>query len=387
MPEPGRQARLGLTLAREWARQRNYAPAMALLRPLRQRYAQAHEPQALGQTLHLLAGAYAGQGRYDSAFWAQSQAAALADTLRGRRQRAAVADAETRYRTSLKESRIRELTETEKQQRRQNRLAWLSAGLLTLALGGTACALLALRRLTRRLHAARATQDRLYTVIGHDLRTPLTALEGLATLLDYYRQPGLADPATLDGVAAEVRRTTRRLTGLLDNLLYWAANQSGELAYQPEALAAAALLPEVAALYAPAAQAGQVALVVDVPPGLPALWADHNMVLTQLRNLLGNALKVAPPGSAITLAASLVASGVALTVADAGPGLSSAQLAALQARDTPTGLAPRLRDQQGTGLGLPLVRQLTRRQRGSFWLESAPGRGTTAHLVLPVAAG
>lgn len=380
--EPGRRARLSLALAGEWARQRDYVAAADLLRPLSQRYARAQEPQALRQALHLLAQAYAGQGRYDSAFQAQSQATVLVDTLRGRQQRAAVAEAEARYRSSVKELRIRELTLAERQQRRQGRLAWLSACLLTLALGGAAYALRALRRLARRLQAARATQDRLYAVIGHDLRTPLTALEGLVTLLDYYRQPGLADPAELAEVTAEVRQTTGRLTALLDNLLHWAANQSGELAYCPEALAPAALLHEVAALYAPAALGRQVAVRVAELPALPPLWADYNMVLTQLRNLLSNALKVAPPGSVVTLAARLAGEGIELTVADAGPGLSAARLAALAAAPT-NEPAPRQPGQRGTGLGLPLVRQLAQRQRGDFWLASAPGRGTVAHLRLP----
>ena len=381
--EPGRRARLSLALANEWARQHDYTAAEGLLRPLSQRYARAQEPQALRQALHLLAQSYAAQGRYDSAFRAQSQANVLVDTLHGRQQRAAVAEAETRYRTSLKEIRIRELTAKEAWQRRQNRLAWLGASMLALLLGGVGYALVVTRRLAHRLREARATQDRLYAVIGHDLRTPLTALEGLATLLDYYRQPGLADPALLEEVTTEVRQTTSRLTGLLDNLLFWAANQSGELAYQPEALDAAALLHEVAALYAPAAKARQITVQVSPLADLPPLWADHNMVRTQLRNLLGNALKAAPANSAITLAARAAGPNVELTVTDTGPGLSTAQLATLAAASA--GPAPRQPGQRGTGLGLPLVRQLAQRQQSAFWLESAPGQGTTACLALPKA--
>lgn len=384
VPAPTRRTRLGQTLAHEWVRQRNYPAAQALLRSLGRQQAQAYELQALRQTLALRARAYAGQGHYDSAFWAQQRADALADSLRGRQQRAAVAEAETRYRTSLKEIRIQELTAAEQLQRRQNRLAWAGVALLALLLGVAAYALLRMRRLAHRLRAARATQDHLYAVIGHDLRGPLVAIEGLAILLDYYRQPALADPAALDELATEVRHTARQLTGLLDNLLHWAANQSGELTYQPEALAAAELLQESAALYAPAARAQQVAVEVAVPPGLPPLWADRNMVLTQLRNLLGNVLRVAPPGSTIALSAAPAGAGVALSVADAGPGLSVDQLAVLES-GARAGLAPRLRGQQGTGLGLPLVRQLAQRQQGSFRMESTLGQGTVARLVLPVA--
>lgn len=385
VPEPGRRDRLGMMLAREWMRQGDYLAAAALLRPLSRRHAHIQEPQALSQVLHLLAAAYARQGWYDSAYQAQGRAMALADTLSGRQQRLAVADAETRYRTSLKELRIGELTRSGKQEHQVARWAGLGAAGLALALGGVALALRTTRRLAARLRTAQATQNRLYSIIGHDLRAPLAAFEGLATLLDYYRRTGPPDPAELAEVTAEVRQTTGQLTGLLNNLLHWAANQSGELAYQPEALAADELLAEVAALYTPAARARQITLQVVVLPGLPLLRADRNMVLTQLRNLLGNALQAAPLGSTITLAARTADHGLELLVTDTGPGLSAAQLAALRTQDASTGLAPRLPEQRGTGLGLPLVRRLAERQQGSFRLTSTPGQGTTAYLTLPLA--
>ncbi|MET4107608.1 HAMP domain-containing sensor histidine kinase [Hymenobacter sp. UYP22] len=387
VPEPGRRDRLGMVLAREWMRQGDYLAAAALLHPLSRRQPRVLEPQALSQVLHLLAAAYARQGRYDSAYQVQGQAMALGDTLSGRQQRLAVADAEARYRTSLQELRIHELTRAGGQQRQVARWAGVGAAGLALALGGVALALRTTRRLAARLRAAQTTQNRLYSIIGHDLRAPLAAFEGLATLLDYYGRTGPPGPAEWTEVTAEVRQTTRQLTGLLNNLLHWAAQQSGELTYQPEPLAAAELLAEVAALYTPATRAREVTLQVSVSAGLLPLWADRNMVLTQLRNLLGNALQAAPSGSIITLAARPADHGLELSVADAGPGLTTAQLATLGTQDAATGLAPRLPGQRGTGLGLPLVRRLAECQQGRFWLTSIPGQGTTAHLALPLAEG
>ena len=384
LDSPAERTALRLRLADYLLRAHEAAPAAALLPTVEASYRAAHNRLKLREVYQLKADALAALGRWQPAYHAREQLAGLTDSLRAAHQYAALADMEARYQTAKKEAQIARLRVQSTQQQRQKQLAWAGAALLALLLGGAASALLVTRRLARRLRAARATQDRLYAVIGHDLRSPLTAFEGLSTLLDYYGQPGHADPAALREVTAEVRQTTSRLTGLLDNLVHWAANQSGELAYQPEALDPAALLHEVAALYAPAARARQVAVqVLPPPPGLPPLWADHNMVLTQLRNLLSNALKAAPTSSTITLSAQPAGPGVALTVADAGPGLSAAQLAVLTAAAQPTGLASRLPGQRGTGLGLPLVRQLARRQHGAFWLESAPGQGTTAHLSFP----
>jgi signal transduction histidine kinase/tetratricopeptide (TPR) repeat protein len=384
LDSPAERTALRLRLADYLLHAREAAPAAALLPAVEASYRAAHNRPKLREVYQLKADALAALGRWQAAYQARTQLDNLTDSLRAQQQYAALADMETRYQTEKKEAQIGQLRVLGAQEQRQKQLAWAGAALLALLLGVAAYALLAARRLARRLRAARATQDRLYAVIGHDLRGPLAALDGLASLLDYYRQPALADPAALDELAAEVRHTTSQLTALLDNLLHWAASQSGDLAYQPEALDAAALLHESAALYASAARAQQVAVVVAAPPGLPPLWADRNMVLTQLRNLLGNALRVAPPGSTITLAARPAADGLALTVADAGPGLSATQLATLETGGESNGLAPRLPGQRGTGLGLPLVRQLATRQRGRFWLESTPGQGTVACLALPV---
>ncbi len=189
-------------------------------------------------------------------------------------------------------------------------------------------------------------------------------------------------------LATELRGTTGRVMGLLDNLLHWAAAQTDELRANPRPLAAAALLHETATLFGPVAQAGQVRLVLDVPPGLPPLLADRNMTLAILRNLVSNALRVAPPGSALTLSAAPAPPGparLALRVRDEGPGLDPARLAALQA--DPATADPAARHPDGTGLGLLLVRLLAARQGGAFALESAPGQGTTATLWLPMGEG
>nr|WP_230687547.1 tetratricopeptide repeat-containing sensor histidine kinase [Hymenobacter ruricola] len=361
------------------------ASAATLLPAVETSYRAAHNRVKLREVLQLKADALVALGRWERAYHAREQLDGLTDSLRATQQYAALADMETRYQTENKETQIRQLRVHNAQEQRQKRLAWAGAALLALLLAGATYTLLLTRRLTRRLREARATQDRLYSVIGHDLRSPLAALGGLATLLDYYRQAGAADPAALEEVTTEVRQTTSQLTALVDNLLHWAASQSGELAYRPEGLDAARLLHEVAALYASEARARQVRVAVEVPAGLRRLWADHNMVRAQLRNLLGNALKVAPPGSAIALAAHQNDRRITLRVADAGPGLSAAELATLQTSNTPTGLAPRLPGQRGTGLGLPLVRQLARRQQGGFRLESTPGQGTVAYVELPVA--
>jgi len=381
----------------EWlAAKKRWAEAMPLLRTAIRLGQELGMPQQQAYAYRHLANALAAQNQGQAAFKSLLQMVEITDTLQSAERREAIARLQVSFDTERKEGRIKALTQQQLLQqaeaRRQRQQLWALAAVLAavgLGLGGATWLALRLRRSRAQLAAqneelaqARATQDRLYSVIAHDLRSPLVAFTGLADMVRTYREQG--ELAALDELTGEVGQTAERLTGLLDNLLHWAASQTGELAYRPETLDATALLHDTAALYAPAARARQVTLSVEAAPELPDLWADYNMTLTQLRNLTGNALKVAPKGSTLVLAAQPgPADGVELLVRDAGPGLTAEQLAALNTKGMPA--LPGGRRQRGTGLGLPLVKQLAARQQGVFRLESVPGQGTTARLLLPAA--
>ncbi len=292
----------------------------------------------------------------------------------------------TRFKTEQREARIQALTQAK---RLADLRIWALLAGLALVLAGAAVfgrQYQRLRRTQRALAATTRTKDRLYSVVAHDLRSPIASFPGLLDLLRRYRDR--AATQDFDGLLTEMRDASQQVARLLENLLQWAASQHGELAVRPETLSLHELITDVAALYTPTAEAAGKRLTVLLPAATEPLraLADRQMTRAILRNLTDNALKYLPAGGTATLSAEAGANGtVVLVISDDGPGLTGAQLAAFQAEVAPVGGATQA-EVRGTGLGLPLCRLLAERQGGDLHLVSAPGQGLTARVVLPAAA-
>jgi signal transduction histidine kinase len=327
------------------------------------------------------------RGDFRSAYHWQQRFHTQHDTLLNETRAEAVAAWQARFDASQREAQIRQLTQQAQVQRlrveqQQSRLRTLLAALagVLLALGFICLMAWKLRRSQRALAVAQASKDRLYAVVAHDLRSPVAALSGVASQLEYYLAQG--DEARLRRLPTLVRHATEGVHTLLDNLLHWAASQTGELRPRPEQLPVAEVLAETVALYQSAAAAKDIDLrLAPLAAGLD-VWADRNMLRTVLRNLTGNALKFTPRGGCVTLSARGHAE-VTFEIADSGPGLSAPEVAALLSPDGTVPRRPGTAGESGTGLGWPLSRTLTEQQHGRLSLHSTPGVGTTVCLTLP----
>ena len=253
-------------------------------------------------------------------------------------------------------------------------------GLLLVLAGG----LLALGTRYRRLQsqhielaATHAEQNKLYCLIGHDLRSPVLAFSGLADLLTTYVER--QDTARLLGLGGRVRQAADGLRELLDNLLNWALSQRGELLPVLEAVPVASLLVELGRLYQPTADLAGVDLLLATTTPSQVL-ADRQMTLAILRNLVSNALNATPAGGRITVRAMATGTHWLLEVADTGQGINAEDLAHLLAGSLRP-LTPRYHGR--AGLGLRLSHSFAQAQGGQLALYSTLGQGTTATLILP----
>jgi len=343
---------------------------------------------------NLLAEINVSRQQFEQAYEWQSRFRDLNDSLNSRSRVQTLTALQTRYETADKEHQIRRLTERELVMQQRNRALWGAIAALLLGLGGMAYLYTKLRRsraelssnhraleeVTKELRQLAASKDRLYAIVAHDLRGPVTSFAGVTELIDFYLKQG--DEEGLRRLPALVRQSAYQLNHLLDNLLNWAVNQTGELAFRPGRLLVAELYQEATRLYTNAAEAKQITFHLDCPPYV-AVWADAHMTETILRNLVGNALKFTPTGGSIYLRAQLGTEGnVNLCVQDTGSGMSSNQIAALL---SPDGLAPLRGPRSGTGLGLLLCRAFVDRQGGTLSIESLPGQGTMVRVNLPAA--
>lgn len=210
---------------------------------------------------------------------------------------------------------------------------------------------------------------------SHQLKTPLTALrlrlENFEPYLDPQAQP------SLDEAVGEVERLSRMVHGLL------ALARLENTATTPEATDLDSVIADRAAVWAAFAGEHHVDIVV-AGPRIGQVWALPDALEQIIDNLLSNALRVSPPQTTITLATAWAHGApatVELHVIDQGPGMSEEQRRRAfdrfwRAHDA---------DHEGTGLGLPIVKQLARASRGEVTLQAAPGGGLDAVVRLRTA--
>lgn len=231
------------------------------------------------------------------------------------------------------------------------------------------------------LEAAEQRRIELLGEVAHELRTPVAILEGyLEGLLDGMVQPTPETWAMLHDEASRLHR-------LVEELQHLARVQAQQLppdlmAVDPADVAHAALDP----LRLHFAEKG-LAVVTNIAPHLPAVWADRDHAIQILSNLLTNALLYTPPAGQVTVILSRPPGGseVLFQVVDTGIGIGAEHIPHLFERFfrvDPSGN----RRGGGSGIGLPVARALVEALGGRIWAESAgPGRGSTFSFTLPVA--
>lgn len=346
----------------------------------------------------ILAAAAAERHHYKQAYEWNQRYVALNDTLNNRQTLQTLAAAQVGHETRERTRYLHQLTEQQQEQEWRNRLlatavAVLGVGLLVAAylyrkLRRSRAALAAnnraLEQASAELRSVAVFKDKLYAIVAHDLRGPVTAFAGVTGLIDTYIAQN--DQAGLARLPALVRQAADSLNHLLDNVLNWAVSQTGELECRPAPLLVAELFAECQALYQTTAAASWQHITTAAPAGLHLL-ADRNMTRTILRNLVGNALKFMPAGGHVHLEAARDPADphmVLLSCTDTGPGMSAATVASLMSGPAQPGRAPSPRA-TGLGLGLVLSRAFVHRHGGTLVIQSRPGTGTNVTVSLPAA--
>ncbi|HMP92150.1 MAG TPA: tetratricopeptide repeat-containing sensor histidine kinase [Phnomibacter sp.] len=315
--------------------------------------------------------------------------AALRDSLFNEDNNRQLAEMQTLYETEKKEQQIALLT-AQKMRERQNRIWFSVVAALFLILAAVLFALyrtkqrsnLLLAQKNEELKILDATRNKLFAIIAHDLRNPLSAFRGLTEAL----QQNLAQMSThdLQYYINELSHTSHSLYDLLQNLLSWAMAQTGKLPARPQTLELAGLINQVVQHLHLSMQQKQISLQVQVSPEAK-VFADVQMVQTIVRNLLDNAIKFTPPGGSITIASHTHnPQQTGISIIDSGIGIAQEDLTRLfdiKADVQSIGQSP----EKGTGLGLVLCQELARKNEGTITVTSKLHAGTAFTLWLPAA--
>jgi signal transduction histidine kinase len=213
---------------------------------------------------------------------------------------------------------------------------------------------------------------------SHELRTPLTTIRGYAEMLK--ERAHEVDPGTRDAVEAIVRQTAH-LQRLVGNLLREAQLEHGDPEITPEPASVADVLDQVRAAFPGAVDR----IDLRVERDLPSLALDPVALHEIVANLVDNALKYSTPGAPVVVDARIVGSSLTIRVSDEGAGISPGDLPRIFDRFTQIDQSS-TRAHGGVGLGLHIVRELTRRFGGEVAVKSVVDRGTTFTITIPLPA-
>ena len=240
-----------------------------------------------------------------------------------------------------------------------------------------------LGRLARTLNAMLAriedgveSKRRFVADASHELRTPLAIMQ--SELDVSLRSPSLGDEAR--EVLESTREEAERMRRIVDDLLTLARIDEGKLELLCEPVDLHALAKRVVYEMKPLAQAGK--LEVTVEGSRLGAWADRQRLEQVVRNLLDNAFKHSPPGSAVAVSVWGRAQEVGVTVADSGPGIPAEALPHVFDRFFRVDTA-RSRGDGGSGLGLAICREIAEAHGGGVSVTSTAGRGSAFSLRLP----
>ena len=243
--------------------------------------------------------------------------------------------------------------------------------------GGVTGAVATVTDITRRKDLERLKEDFVSTV-SHELRTPLSSLRGFAELMLNREYP----PARQREFLTVIHNESVRLTNLINDFLDIQRLESGRQAYAFKAVDIASLVREVVAVHGSVDAAERVRL--ELPEDLPRVRADDERVRQVLSNLVSNALKFSPQGSAITISGAADDTLVSIRITDEGMGIPEEAIPKLFEKffRVETGDARRI---GGTGLGLSIVKEIVEAHSGKVSVESELGKGSTFSFTLPVA--
>jgi signal transduction histidine kinase len=216
--------------------------------------------------------------------------------------------------------------------------------------------------------------------MSHELRTPLNAVIGYTELLldDIY---GVV-PDRMREVMARIQSNGGHLLGLINDVLDLSKIEAGQLTLSVAKYSMAEVVSSVISAVESLADAKQLALKMDVQPGLPAGEGDERRIAQALLNLAGNAIKFTDAGE-VEISASAKNGSFTVAVRDSGPGISVGDQGKIF-EEFQQGDSSSTRKKGGTGLGLTITKRIVELHGGRIWIESAPGCGSTFFVTLPV---
>lgn len=319
-------------------------------------------------------------------------ASAISDSLTSREKEQMLADYQTRLNVQQKDQMNKTLQAEKSRQEAQLQLQrWLLilGGLVIVVTLISASLLFKSNREKNRinkklkeqkndLEEANAVKNKLFSIVAHDLRTPLSALTGM---LELVREEALSEEE-MRKLFREMEFSMHQNMNIMENLLVWAKQQLSGIQVDIRPLYAGEIVDEIVGAQIFNANHKNISLENEIEDDLKVL-GDYDLFKLVVRNLISNSLKFSNTGDAITISAKIKDDNALFKVRDTGIGMPEE----IQSKIFADGISSRkgTNDEKGSGLGLNLCREFIQRQNGSIYFESSEGVGTAFYFTLPLA--
>lgn len=215
--------------------------------------------------------------------------------------------------------------------------------------------------------------------VAHELRTPLT---NISLNVEAAVDDGEEDPELRGRCLNVITQETQRLTQLVNDMLSVSEIEAGSMSLRQDDIRLADVFADLQADFRQQAKEKEVGLIFDLPPKMPVIQGDRDKLAISLHNLLGNAIKYSPAGGEVTVSISAEAGRLTVAFKDKGIGIEKEELERVfdrfyRANDS------RVSQITGTGLGLPIAREIVRRHGGEIEADSTLNKGSTFTINLP----
>lgn len=227
-----------------------------------------------------------------------------------------------------------------------------------------------------------ATKDKLFSIIGHDLKGPLSNIIGLAELIKMNQQDTKEEQNTDEilQLSQHMHQSAKKLARLLDNLLTWSRSQMDKIYCKPENFRLRLAVDNCIELLRPQADKKRIQLHNEIPEQYEA-FGDPDMVVVVIRNLLSNAVKFTFPKGKVRIHSKPEGETISIGVSDSGMGIPEELLQKIMSSDGQV-TTQGTNGEKGTGLGLSICKDFIQKNKGRFWIESQEGLGSTFYFSL-----
>lgn len=236
-----------------------------------------------------------------------------------------------------------------------------------------------LEKTEHELREINQTKDKLFSIIGHDLRGPIGAFQGLLKL---FKEGDIGQSEFMEYIP-KLRHDIDHIYFTLNNLLSWGHTQMNGAITRPSAVSLSSVVKDTIQLLSEIAENKSIRLVSHLATNT-VVWSDGDQIDIVVRNLISNALKFTPENGMVTITAEEKNKNWQISIRDTGIGMDEKtieKIFAVNSNHTTYGT----NNEKGTGLGLSLCKEMVEQNGGTIWVESLLRKGSTFHFTVPKA--